>query len=188
FRWLVDVVKWAWDRIVVVTKLAVEGFGIIFGWIKSAIGSVVVPAFKLIWEVVSTVFRAAARVISWAWNNILMPIFRFIGTVITSVVIPAFRIIWDVVSTVFRAVVTVISWAWNNILMPIFRIIATVIQSVVIPAFRIIWTIVSAVFRAVAAIITWAWDNIIQDRKSTRLNSSHVKISYAVFCLKKKNS
>src|SRR5690606_40696337 len=26
------------------------------------------------------------------------------------------------------------------------------------------------------------------DRKSTRLNSSHVKISYAVFCLKKKHS
>src|SRR6266496_5273220 len=25
------------------------------------------------------------------------------------------------------------------------------------------------------------------DRKSTRLNSSHVEISYAVFCLKKKN-
>src|SRR5699024_10155854 len=27
-----------------------------------------------------------------------------------------------------------------------------------------------------------------QDRKSTRLNSSHVSISYAVFCLKKKNT
>src|SRR5690554_4741086 len=27
---------------------------------------------------------------------------------------------------------------------------------------------------------------ISQDRKSTRLNSSHVRISYAVFCLKKK--
>src|SRR5690606_39626939 len=26
------------------------------------------------------------------------------------------------------------------------------------------------------------------DRKSTRLNSSHVKISYAVFCLKKKGA
>src|SRR5690606_41717651 len=49
---------------------------------------------------------------------------------------------------------------------------------------------------AVAALVQWAvasghigaqmglsaW----QDRKSTRLNSSHVKISYAVFCLKKK--
>src|SRR6266508_4894333 len=28
----------------------------------------------------------------------------------------------------------------------------------------------------------------ITDRKSTRLNSSHVAISYAVFCLKKKNT
>src|SRR5690625_5453622 len=29
-------------------------------------------------------------------------------------------------------------------------------------------------------------DDVITDRKSTRLNSSHVAISYAVFCLKKK--
>src|SRR3712207_7427218 len=28
---------------------------------------------------------------------------------------------------------------------------------------------------------------ILEDRKSTRLNSSHANISYAVFCLKKKN-
>src|SRR6267378_6610790 len=27
---------------------------------------------------------------------------------------------------------------------------------------------------------------VVRDRKSTRLNSSHVEISYAVFCLKKK--
>src|SRR5690242_21475571 len=27
----------------------------------------------------------------------------------------------------------------------------------------------------------------VRDRKSTRLNSSHMSISYAVFCLKKKN-
>src|SRR5690606_27602431 len=30
--------------------------------------------------------------------------------------------------------------------------------------------------------------DIFEDRKSTRLNSSHVKISYAVFCLKKKKT
>src|SRR5438045_8002280 len=28
---------------------------------------------------------------------------------------------------------------------------------------------------------------VLKDRKSTRLNSSHLGISYAVFCLKKKN-
>src|SRR5437868_10170661 len=42
----------------------------------------------------------------------------------------------------------------------------------------------------------WVWDlhhggghsteSDLRDRKSTRLNSSHVSISYAVFCLKKK--
>src|SRR3712207_8947305 len=30
------------------------------------------------------------------------------------------------------------------------------------------------------------WTSDVQDRKSTRLNSSHANISYAVFCLKKK--
>src|SRR5690349_22624118 len=34
---------------------------------------------------------------------------------------------------------------------------------------------------------TWCWRRSARtDRKSTRLNSSHVEISYAVFCLKKK--
>src|SRR5690606_40012369 len=32
----------------------------------------------------------------------------------------------------------------------------------------------------------WSASTDRKDRKSTRLNSSHVKISYAVFCLKKK--
>src|SRR3712207_8777976 len=31
-------------------------------------------------------------------------------------------------------------------------------------------------------------DQLREDRKSTRLNSSHANISYAVFCLKKKNT
>src|SRR5690625_4481343 len=32
----------------------------------------------------------------------------------------------------------------------------------------------------------WLFAGSLRDRKSTRLNSSHVAISYAVFCLKKK--
>src|SRR2546426_9183413 len=34
---------------------------------------------------------------------------------------------------------------------------------------------------------SWARTGNQADRKSTRLNSSHLVISYAVFCLKKKN-
>src|SRR5690606_39942608 len=41
-------------------------------------------------------------------------------------------------------------------------------------------------FKPVAGIMQKHEVEDAQDRKSTRLNSSHVKISYAVFCLKKK--
>src|SRR2546430_6105549 len=48
---------------------------------------------------------------------------------------------------------------------------------------------------AVDALVTWQWfaenaeaRNRRTDRKSTRLNSSHSQISYAVFCLKKKKT
>src|SRR3712207_9019993 len=36
------------------------------------------------------------------------------------------------------------------------------------------------------AVVERAGDGEVEDRKSTRLNSSHANISYAVFCLKKK--
>src|SRR3712207_8532068 len=35
-------------------------------------------------------------------------------------------------------------------------------------------------------VVNEEWPLMKQDRKSTRLNSSHANISYAVFCLKKK--
>src|SRR3712207_8738173 len=44
--------------------------------------------------------------------------------------------------------------------------------------------------RGIAVVTAWlvAVPGALRDRKSTRLNSSHVNISYAVFCLKKKNT
>src|SRR5690606_40459001 len=48
----------------------------------------------------------------------------------------------------------------------------------------------AAVLRRLASVGTAdsLQDALQRDRKSTRLNSSHVKISYAVFCLKKKTN
>src|SRR3989442_9960159 len=43
-----------------------------------------------------------------------------------------------------------------------------------------------AVIDAVTAAFGPGLNAAVTDRKSTRLNSSHVRISYAVFCLKKK--
>src|SRR5690349_21680609 len=43
-------------------------------------------------------------------------------------------------------------------------------------------------FAGVAAVDLARPMDAVRDRKSTRLNSSHVEISYAVFCLKKKTN
>src|SRR3989475_8405631 len=40
--------------------------------------------------------------------------------------------------------------------------------------------------RAGSGVLRSRLERALQDRKSTRLNSSHSQISYAVFCLKKK--
>src|SRR3712207_7785205 len=41
--------------------------------------------------------------------------------------------------------------------------------------------------QAPAEVLPQVRGGVEEDRKSTRLNSSHANISYAVFCLKKKN-
>src|SRR5947209_8877157 len=40
--------------------------------------------------------------------------------------------------------------------------------------------------RGIVSAVAFSPDGRVLDRKSTRLNSSHANISYAVFCLKKK--
>src|SRR5690625_2577792 len=55
----------------------------------------------------------------------------------------------------------------------------------VYPVIRFVVTILKPVTMMLNA-LTGFIVNLLSDRKSTRLNSSHVAISYAVFCLKKK--
>src|SRR5438445_4610159 len=57
-----------------------------------------------------------------------------------------------------------------------------------------VWLFHAAVSLAFVAVIPYSYfvhlitTNASEDRKSTRLNSSHANISYAVFCLKKKKN
>src|SRR3989454_7606592 len=56
--------------------------------------------------------------------------------------------------------------------LPVGLVIALVVFLIIVTRGRILWLIVALA--------------LSRDRKSTRLNSSHLVISYAVFCLKKK--
>src|SRR5690606_40383771 len=71
------------------------------------------------------------------------------------------------------------SWGW--------LIALCVILSLIDLGFRMIFKDLKKVWFAQIAfiLVVGVLMVVIRDRKSTRLNSSHVKISYAVFCLKK---
>src|SRR5438874_5172909 len=55
------------------------------------------------------------------------------------------------------------------------------------PSSKVAWARLKAPSRCSVPVFWKLWLWLSGDRKSTRLNSSHVEISYAVFCLKKKN-
>src|SRR5690625_5241401 len=58
-------------------------------------------------------------------------------------------------------------------------------QSWITKGEKVLYSVVGAVLIAGGFFIV-SYSSSTEDRKSTRLNSSHVAISYAVFCLKKK--
>src|SRR5690606_39640756 len=87
-------------------------------------------------------------------------------------------------TTLFRSAV-----AWVMVLLQLFNVgfVGTGQQQV--HAVVVVAVLRRAVDQALAQLLVGQPLEVIrQDRKSTRLNSSHVKISYAVFCLKKKNT
>src|SRR5690349_22549027 len=82
------------------------------------------------------------------------------------------------------AAVAVLCWlfTWNEFLFALIltgnRVpVITVVMAQFVTEMGLHWNLMAAT--AVMALLP-------ADRKSTRLNSSHVEISYAVFCLKKK--
>src|SRR3712207_9465015 len=78
-------------------------------------------------------------------------------------------------TTLFRSGVRAVVWGTASILpeqcVELHRLL---IDDIDLPAARELWARL------------WPLCQFLEDRKSTRLNSSHANISYAVFCLKKK--
>src|SRR5690348_17873835 len=54
------------------------------------------------------------------------------------------------------------------------------------PRVRTFLLLIPRTYHVLTTIRQFPIEFLVQDRKSTRLNSSHPSISYAVFCLKKK--
>src|SRR5207253_3989808 len=96
------------------------------------------------------------------------------------------------------AIVAGIAFLYRHILLVNQTTVALTLLLAIL-AVSAVWGMVVSVFMSVVAMVVFNYEFLPPvgnltiadpqnwvDRKSTRLNSSHVAISYAVFCLKKK--
>src|SRR5690625_6812560 len=88
-----------------------------------------------------------------------------------------------IVTTVI--VVARVCVAVGHVLVTFVVLVAHLTVALVMFVVIVVHLTVTAMLHLVIVLVTAM---VLEDRKSTRLNSSHVAISYAVFCLKKKRT
>src|SRR3712207_8052730 len=97
-------------------------------------------------------------------------------------------------STLFPYTTLFRSWLFNTLLVTVLATAAVTISSAMVawgfsyfrfPGRNALFGVVLATMMLPGAVTMIP---VFLDRKSTRLNSSHANISYAVFCLKKKTT
>src|SRR3989454_6707682 len=83
-------------------------------------------------------------------------------------------------------IVAVIVWRW--LLNETYGVVDDVLLRLRLVREPVVWLGVDHMMASLIAVSVWQFTPfvVVRDRKSTRLNSSHLVISYAVFCLKKK--
>lgn len=113
-------------------------------------------------KVVDTVWEAIKTIISFAWENVIKPVFNALVAAIRDYVIPAALQLWEWMKTVFEAVSTIISWAWENVIKPAWEAISWYITNVLVKEIEILWAVVKTAFKIIADVISFAWNNIIK--------------------------
>lgn len=113
-------------------------------------------------KVVDAVWQAVVKIVLWAWDNVIKPIWDAIVQFIVNILIPGFKILWSVIQVVWNAIVTVVMWAWNNVIKPLWDMIYAYITTILIPIFQKIWKIIKVVWDAISTVIMWAWNNVIK--------------------------
>src|SRR2546430_9227794 len=75
---------------------------------------------------------------------------------------------------------------YTTLFRSLYVALLVLILTVFLPVALIVRAPIRKFISAIAEPVSIAFATTSSDRKSTRLNSSHSQISYAVFCLKKK--
>src|SRR5438874_4572875 len=86
-------------------------------------------------------------------------------------------------TTLFRSHMPNAAWRYKMLLVSVLLVVAKIFDFASVPRMGFACSLLGHILLRCRSL---PHRSFREDRKSTRLNSSHVEISYAVFCLKKK--
>jgi TP901 family phage tail tape measure protein len=110
------------------------------------------------WE---NVWSKIQAVTSFAWDNVIKPIWDKIYWYIQNILIPYVTLLFNVYKKAFEIIMAVVQFAWNNVIKPIWDKIYWYIQNILIPYLQLLWRVVQVVWDAITGAINTAW-NIIK--------------------------
>ena len=170
--WFRNAVDTAWD---VIQQAVSDAWNNVIKPVWEAISwyieNILIPYYKILWNIVKTAFENISERIMWAWNTVIKPVWDAIYWYITNILIPYFKMIWEIVSTVFNAAGSIISFVWGNVISPAFERIKSGIN-ILIDVFGTIKGALESAFSTIFDIITWpfrtafnfiadAWNNTV---------------------------
>jgi TP901 family phage tail tape measure protein len=126
--------------------------------------------FETFRNVVDAVWQGIQTAISFAWENIIKPIWDIIVFYITKILIPYYTFLWNVVKTVFEGIVSAVQSAWGFI-QTAFNAIKSGIETVwgffqtakdiIGTVFTNIADAISGPFKTAFNFISDAWNNTV---------------------------
>jgi TP901 family phage tail tape measure protein len=130
--------------------------------------------FETFRNVVDAVWQGIQTAISFAWENVIKPIWDIIVFYITKILIPYYTFLWNVVKTVFEGIVSAVQSAWGFI-QTAFNAIKSGIEGVwgffqtakdiIGSVFSNIADAISGPFRTAFNFISDAWNNTVGQLK-----------------------
>lgn len=127
--------------------------------------------FEVFRAFVDQTWDAIQTIITFAWENVIKPIWDAIVWYVQNLLIPYYKMLWEIVKFVFEAIGAYISFVWGNIISPVFNFIKAGIETLIDAffsikdgisgAFSTIYDIVTSPFRAAFNFIANAWNNTV---------------------------
>jgi TP901 family phage tail tape measure protein len=142
--------------------LAANPVGLIILAIAALVAGVIYAYNNFEWfrNGVQAVWQAIQTAITWAWENVIKPIWNLIGWYIENILVPYFKMAQKVWSAVFNAIAAVITWVWDSIIKPVWDAIKWYIENVLVPYFEMALKVWSTVWDGITGAVRSAWSFI----------------------------